>query len=188
MMIAHQSEMHSLLACSDGSYYPEEHTGSHGWALASNEKSILLKGAGQDDGHPSLMSSYRSELGGLLAMLYTIYCICKHFHVTTGQLSYYCDNKGVLANVFSPTAPGIAPYLQADAVLVMEAKRLIPVTILAEWVKGHYQGKDKEYKHVLNETADSLATSFNNISHPQFTPRVTPTAPPNYGARLLYDG
>ncbi len=124
-------------------------------------------------------------------MLYTIYHNCQHFHVTTGQLGYYCDNKGVLANVFSPTAPGMAPYLQADADLVMEAKRLIniiPITILAAWAKGHYQGKDKEYRHVLNETADSLATSFNNTPQPQFIPCVKPIAPPNYGARLLYDG
>jgi hypothetical protein len=58
---------------------------------------------------------------------------------------------------FSPKAPGITPYLQADADLVMEVKRLlsiIPITILADWVKGHYNGKDKEYKHELNTTAD----------------------------------
>jgi hypothetical protein len=105
-------------------------------------------------------------------------------------VKYYCDNKGVTANVFSHTAPGITPYLQTDADLVMEAKRLIsiaPVTILAEWVTGHFTGKDKEYKHELNATADSLATSFNSSPHPHFLPCTNPLAPPAYGARLLYE-
>lgn len=69
MTTVHQLELETLLACSDGSYYQESHTGSHGWVLASNEQTILLQGAGPDDGHPLLMSSYHSELGGLLAVL-----------------------------------------------------------------------------------------------------------------------
>ena len=72
-------------------------------------------------------------------------------------------------NVFLSTAPGITPYLQADADLVMEAKRLLnatPITIIAEWVKGYYNGKDREFKHDLNEITDSLATDFNSSPHP----------------------
>jgi hypothetical protein len=180
-----------MVTCSDGSFYPDSHTGSHGWVLASADKAILLQGAGPGDGHPKLMSSYRSELGGLLAVLYLIHCICHHYQVQGGQLKYHCDNRGVLKNVFSPATPGIAPYLQADADLVMEARRLlsiIPVTIIAEWVKGHYSGKEREFKHDLNEIADSLATSFNSVPHPNFKPRLQPIAHPHYGARILYEG
>ncbi len=150
MAIAHQMKLEILLACSDGSHNPESHTGCHGWVLASNEQELLLQGAGPDDGHPMLINSYRSELGGLITVLYIIYRICSHYQVASGKMKYYCNNKGVFATVFSPTVPGLTPYLQADAELVMEAKRLIsiiPITILAEWVKGHYTGKDKEYKH-----------------------------------------
>ena len=106
-------------------------------------------------------------------------------------MTYYCDNKGVLRNVFNLTAPGIAPYLQTDADLVMEAKRLlgiIPITIITEWVKGHYNGPDRAYKHDLNATADELATSFHRSPHPQYGPRNKPVAPANYGARILYEG
>jgi hypothetical protein len=73
----------------------------------------------------------------------------------------------------------------------MEAKcllRIIPITILAEWVKGHYTGKDKEYKHDLNTMADSLATSYQRTPHPPLTPRSQTVAPPNFGARILHDG
>jgi hypothetical protein len=135
--------------------------------LALTDWKLLLQGAGPGDGHPRLTSSYQSELGGLLAVLYTIYCICLHFQVMGGKMKYHCDNRGVLTNVFSTTTPGIAPYLQTDADLVMEAKHhleAIPIMILVEWIKGHYNGKDREHKHELNEIADSLATSFNR--HP----------------------
>jgi hypothetical protein len=136
----HHLELETLLACSDGSYSQESYTGSHSWVIASADKKLLLQHTGPGDGHPKLMPSYQSELGGLLAVLYTIYCICQHFQVTSGKMKYHCDNKGVLTNVFSPTPPGITPYLQTDADLVMEAKHLfnaIPVTILVGWVKGH---------------------------------------------------
>jgi hypothetical protein len=43
--IAHQLELETLLACSDGSCYPESFTGSHGWVLASTEQIILHQGA-----------------------------------------------------------------------------------------------------------------------------------------------
>jgi hypothetical protein len=189
--IAHHLELETMVTCSDGSFYPDSHTGSHGWVLASADKAILLQGAGPGDGHPKLTSSYRSELGGLLAVLYLIHRICHHYQVQGGQLKYHCDNRGVLKNVFSSATPGIAPYLQADADLVMEARHLlsiIPVTIIAEWVKGHYSGKDREFKHDLNEIADSLATSFNSVPHPNFKPRLQPIAHPHYGARILYEG
>jgi hypothetical protein len=38
--------------------------GYHGWVLSTKEETILLHGGGPDDGIQSLMTSYRSELGG----------------------------------------------------------------------------------------------------------------------------
>jgi hypothetical protein len=43
--------------------------GYNGWVLATKEETILLRGGGPDDGIQSLMTSYRSELGGLVAGL-----------------------------------------------------------------------------------------------------------------------
>ena len=189
--IAHNIELDTLLVCSDGSHSPESYTGSHGWVMANGGKKLLLQGAGPVDGHPKLTSSYRSELGGLLAVLYTIYRVCQYYQVTSRKVTYHCDNKGVLNNVFSQTPPGISPYLQPDEDLLMEAKRLlniIPVTIVAHWVKGHYTGKDREYKHDLNDIADSLATSFNRRPHPQYVPKAMPLVHKHFGARIIYEG
>jgi hypothetical protein len=49
----------------------------------------------------------------------------------------------------------------------MEARHLltlIPVTVLAGWVKGHYDGDHREYKPDLNDSVDKLAGDFNK--HP----------------------
>lgn len=78
---------------------------------------------------------YRSKLSGLLAILYTICCLCLYYNITTYRVKYYCDNKRGLSNAFSPMVPGIIPYLQTDADLVFIATYLIkpiPVTITVE--------------------------------------------------------
>jgi hypothetical protein len=75
--IATGIELETLLMCSDGSYDPKTKKGSHGWVLSDTNKTILAQGLGPADGHPTLMSSYRAELGGLIAILYTIHRICQ---------------------------------------------------------------------------------------------------------------
>jgi hypothetical protein len=73
----------------------------------------------------------------------------------------------------------------------MEAKcllNIIPVTIVAQWVKGHYAGKYREYKHDLNDITDSLATSFHCRPHSHFVPMIKPIANNYFGARVSYEG
>ena len=46
----------ALLSCSNGSVIKGK--GSHGWLFSGNDGTIILKGAGPDNGLPKLMSSY----------------------------------------------------------------------------------------------------------------------------------
>lgn len=136
------------------------------------------------------MTSYRSELGGLLAVLYIIYRVCSAYDIQAGKVKYYCDNKGVIQNVFHPPCqPSITSFLATDSDLVYTARSLldiIPITIIGTWVKGH-QKDDTDPKHVLNNTADKLARAFLQHHPPRYRPKRLPTAPPNYRVRLLYD-
>ncbi len=118
---------------------PVTQTGSHGWVIPNTTKRILAQGAGLSDGHPALMSSYRAELGVLIAILYAIHRICQYHQVASGKFKYYCDKRGVLMNVFSNKHTTVTQFLNADYELVHVAITLftlIPATILAEWVKG----------------------------------------------------
>jgi hypothetical protein len=73
--IATGIELETLVTCSDGSFNPDSGKGSLGWIVSTTDQKTLAKGAGPVDSHPSLVSSYQSELGGLIAVLYTIYRI-----------------------------------------------------------------------------------------------------------------
>jgi hypothetical protein len=75
--IATGIELETLVTCSDGSFDAETNKGSHGWVIATTDKQILAQGAGPTDDQPSSVSSYRAELGGLIAVLYTIFRICE---------------------------------------------------------------------------------------------------------------
>lgn len=189
--IATGIELETLITCSDGSFDPQTKKGSHGWVLSNTDRVTLAQGSGPADGHPTLMSSYRAELGGLIAILYTIYRICQFHQVSSGKFNYYCDNKGVLTNVFSNKPTTITQFLHADYDLVYVAKQLvtlIPATIVANWVKGHYTGEYREHKHDLNEQADKLATKFNACPPTVLKQVRMPCTVPGYAIRLVYDG
>ncbi len=88
---------------------------------------------------------------------------------------------------FSPRTPSISRFLHTDSDLVMEARHLImllSVTILSGWVKGHYTGDNREYKHDLNEKVDHLAGTFNK--NPDLIPSKMPCPIPNYAIQLIY--
>jgi hypothetical protein len=139
--IAEEISYNSLVTCSDRAHNPDTSTGSHAWVLASAVRGTMSSGSGVDDGHPALMSSYWSELGGVLALLCIIYRICKYYDLSSGKTVFYCDNKGAIGNSFKSAPPGITPFFQADydlLGLIHELVTLIPITVVGNWVKGHY--------------------------------------------------
>jgi len=64
----------------------------------------------------------------------------------------------------------------------------LPITILGQWVKGHYTGKNRHVQHELNDRADDLATAHLDTPPTGFKPRKLPLSQPGYIVRLLYDG
>jgi hypothetical protein len=97
----------------------------------------------------------------------------------------------VITNVFSNKPTTISQFLHADYDLVHVAKllvTLIPATIVAEWVKGHYTGDYREHKHDLNDRADKLATKFNANPPAILKQKKMPCPLPGYAIRLIHDG
>jgi hypothetical protein len=100
-----------------------------------------------------------------------------------GQATYYCDNKGVLKNVFSTSTSTISQLLQTDYDLVVIAQRLLgllPVTIVGKWVKRHYTGDHREYKHDLNDIVDKIAGAFNKKPPAPLKQHRLPSKLPGY--------
>jgi hypothetical protein len=88
------------------------------------------------------------------------------------------------------TTQGITPFLTTDydlLYLIRKTTQALPITILGQWVKARYTGKNRELQHDLNNTADDLATTHLDTPPTAFTPHRLPLAPPGYRIRVLCD-
>jgi hypothetical protein len=160
------------VTCSDGAYNPSSMCTRSGVELAC--------GAGPTDSNPDFMSSYQAELSGILVSIYIIHRICNFFHTTSGRVTNYCDNKGAILKSFHKKLPSITPCLTTDYDLICLAQNLLhmlPITVIGSWVKGHYEGKNRELQHDMNDMADNLATT--HLAAPPKLLRC-PLAPPGY--------
>jgi hypothetical protein len=182
----------TLLTCSDGSHEPETEMASHAWVFSDKTGHMLWGGAGPIDGNPDMLSSYRSELGGILTILFLLTQLGEYYEITAGTVVLYCDNEGALDNVFDEFPKrGIYPLLARDYDLLGAARALwrsLPITVNKQWVKGHYKGNQRETKHDLNDLADSLATHFQNAPPAGYKPRRVPLQHPDYEATLNHAG
>jgi hypothetical protein len=99
--------------------------GSHGWIFAT-EQSTLWRGAGPVDGHPDLISPFRAELGGLVALLHLTLTICSFYNLSGGQIV-----KLFYTAIISRLLKG---YNRSH----MEALKIIQFQILTCFMKGDY--------------------------------------------------
>jgi hypothetical protein len=116
--------------------------GYHGWVLATKEETILLRGEGPDDGIQSLMTSYRSELGGLvagLAVLGTLFCSGA---MNIRSIRFICDNESVVTAAIIPKSESIFHNTICDWDLIETIQDLIlrwrkGIALSFHWFKGH---------------------------------------------------
>ncbi len=83
--IAEAIQNEALMACSDWAYDRSLEVGSQGWVFRDKIEAILATGSGPRYGNPSMMSSYRTELTGIVAVLYIIYRICQDYNIDSGK-------------------------------------------------------------------------------------------------------
>ena len=187
-----QIEAHALLACSDGSFRKSERRGCHAWIFATSEGIPILQGAGPIDGHSELITSYRTELGGITAVLYLLMLIVRSTNLTQGTVTIYCDNKAALEAIFTENPRrGIYPLLAPDYDFISIARemyRKMPITIVERWVKGHYQGNDRQVAHDLNELVDTMATDFRRHPPRGYTPKAQSLVHPLQTAAVISGG
>ena len=176
LVLADHIQNYSLLACSDGSFRKWESRGCHAWVFSTSDGIPLLQGAGPIDGHPLLITSYRTELGGLTALLYLLVLIVRSTEIRSGSATIFCDNKAALEAVFTDRPRrGIYPLLAPDYDFISIARemlRKLPIDIQPRWVKGHYTGDDRAVAHDLNALVDSMAAQFRKAPPRGYTPKA----------------
>jgi hypothetical protein len=117
-----------LPSCSDGAFLPDIGQGAHAWVFARGDGTIIFKGCGPANDHPTLMMSpYRAELTGLVTALFTIHWACEIDQPVEGAITIYCDNETALGKSFTFKRATHSPYrkLAADQDLISLARDLI---------------------------------------------------------------
>jgi hypothetical protein len=116
--------------------------GYHGWVLAPKEETILLRGGGPDHGIQSLMTSYRSELGGLVAGLAVLCTLFRSGTLNIRSIRFICDNESAVTAARQPTSESIFHNTKYDWDLIVTIQDLIVrwckgISFSFHWVKGH---------------------------------------------------
>lgn len=184
--IAQTISSDSLLVCCDGSYSPDSRLSSHGWVIASKEFQ-LWKGVGPVDGHSDLNSAIRAELGGIVALLHVLLCICN-----TGNITLYCDHQSALNKMLKTTYGDIKHHLVANYDVILEGNTILKelqttINISLLWIKGHYEGTEKSPLHSLNEVAHNLVHDFLQCDQGAYNPRSKVLEPPSAEVSILFD-
>jgi hypothetical protein len=124
--IAQELSEEQLVACCDGAHYKLTSIASHGWVFSSTlMRTPIATGAGPINGHPQLLSYYRAELSGIVAVLFIIQRISHYYEVRRWKCTTYCDNKAALNKTFNLIEPGITPYMTPDHNLLELANNLL---------------------------------------------------------------
>ena len=180
----------TLTIAPDGSV--KEGVSTHAYVFAdSRNKHIIIKGAGPTDGKLPFLTSFRSELTGILATLLIVAICVKDDNISKGKISYFIDNRSAMeASFLSETTSAIFPLLQSDYDLIMTIHHIIdklPITFTASHVKSHQKDKKKKltFAEELNDIADHLATDFHHRPPTTLPPKTSSILLPNSRLGLI---
>jgi hypothetical protein len=141
--------------------------GYHDWVLETKEETILLRGGGPDDGIQSLMTLYRSELGGLVAGLEVLGTLFRSGTLNIRSIRFICDNESSVTASRRPASESIFHNTRCDWDLIATIQDIIVrwckgIALSFQWVKGHAYQIDRPLKRDerLNIEADIQADAI----------------------------
>jgi hypothetical protein len=70
--------------------------GYHIWILATETEDILLAGGGTDESPGKYMTSYRSELGGIIARIAVLRRLTRSGLINARSTTFICDNSAAI--------------------------------------------------------------------------------------------
>jgi hypothetical protein len=164
----------TAIAVCDGSY--KEDFGAAGFILqrgASKHKTIA--GAHVTPGHPEEINPYRSELGGILAIVVITEAIADFHDIQTGTIELGCDCESGITAIFQHSYD--TPK-QPHHDLIHEIRQKIAHSKI-NWKYRHVEGHQDKHYHMLdiwgqmNVEMDSLAKAYWNETYELVQPFYT---------------
>jgi hypothetical protein len=156
------TEPTDLIIATDGSVLFG--VGYQSWLIATKIEQVILGGGGPDDGSPTYMTSYRSELGGICAGLAVMGVLARSGRINLRSVRMVCDNEAAIKRCNQKLTASIYHNTECDWDLLKtyhnmweEWCRDIPTKV--QWVRGHAdrEGRDLTRDKRLNIIADLLA-------------------------------
>jgi hypothetical protein len=123
--------------------------GYHSWILALENEEIITSGGRPDDRASAYMTSYRSELGGIIAGLAAIDMLHRSGLVCIRHIKFVCDNSAAIIATKRTVTQSIFHRFESDYDLISTMKFLQgnwprDYDITYEWVKGQADRGNEE--------------------------------------------
>jgi hypothetical protein len=141
--------------------------GYHSWILALYNEEIITSGGRPDDEASAYMTSYRSELGGIISGMVAIGMLHRLGLVRLCHIKFVCYNSAAIITAIiaakRTVTQNILHRLESDYDLISTMKFLQgnwcrDYNITYEWVKGHkdHGNEEPNKEERLNIEADAL--------------------------------
>ncbi len=148
---------------SDGSYNLTRKIGTAGFIIENEYSDSMISGQLDVPGIPSVQCSHRSELMGILGVLYFINGLCNESRLTQGCIELGCDGEGAVTTMQEILQWNVKSSSKHFDILrsIQHLMRNSPITWKFRHVKGHqddlltYEELDRWAQ--LNVEADALA-------------------------------
>ena len=129
------NEEEKLMAVSDGSYDPISGKAAYAWIITTPGKTAWIKKNDTVRGNPRYMTSYRSELAGIISLLK--YIQKNGFRDTLIEM--WCDNEAVVNVLNDERELNVTDLDMAEYDLVSAGKELMKqlTKVTLQHVKGH---------------------------------------------------
>jgi hypothetical protein len=132
-----------LIIATDGSVLSG--VGCHSWLIAMETEDILLAGGGPDNGPGRYMTSYRSELGGIIAGLALLGTLLQSGRISARSIKFLCDNSAATLASKTDLTQSIFHRTEEDHDLIATMTYLYHNWYNSTdgkytWVKGHAEG------------------------------------------------
>jgi hypothetical protein len=170
------NELRDLLVATDGSVVFG--VGYHSWVITTMDKKVILSGGGPDDGDPLLMTSYRSELGGLASALAVLGMLERSGCLDICSVKFVSDNQSAVRDCKRKPPESIFHRTESDYDLLetitnLQADWCNGINIQYTWVRGHSDSLERETTR--EERANIIADELCDI--------IRETATGRHGAR-----
>jgi hypothetical protein len=118
------------------------------------------------------MTSYRSELGGMVTNLAVLGTLFRSVAMKIRSIRFICDNESAVTAVRRPKSESIFHNTICDWDLIVTIQDLIVrwckgITLIFHWVKGHTDRIDRPLTRdeILNIEADMQADIIRSQAH-----------------------